>query len=226
MASSTRSTTTSARTWCTTSSRRHAQQGLRAGCAEAASGAEAGRAALAAAPGCVGPCSCPALSHAAAGLALRPPSSSAHSHLPSLPSPPTSLPPPPLQIPHYHLEKATEAVKPVMGEYYREPEPSPGLFPTHLWEPLRRSFGRDHYGERRGRAGWPAGRAQPPAPAGCRAGAVAVPWLGVAPCGHGPMLTPPTHPPNPRPRPPLLAPVDDSGDIVFYKKDDNLKLKL
>ncbi len=55
-----------------------------------------------------------------------------------------------LQIPHYHLEKATAAVKPVMGEYYREPEPSPGLFPTHLWEPLKRSFGRDHYGERAG----------------------------------------------------------------------------
>lgn len=51
------------------------------------------------------------------------------------------------QIPHYHLVKATEAVKPVMGEYYREPEPSPGPIPTHLWKPLQRSFSRDHYVE-------------------------------------------------------------------------------
>lgn len=49
------------------------------------------------------------------------------------------------QIPHYHLCKATDAVKPVLGEHYREPEPSPGLFPTHLIEPLVRSFNRDHY---------------------------------------------------------------------------------
>eukprot|EP00890_Picochlorum_soloecismus_P001069 jgi/Picsp_1/1963/NSC_05429-R1_omega-3 fatty acid desaturase len=49
------------------------------------------------------------------------------------------------QIPHYHLCKATDAVKPVLGEYYREPEPSPGWFPTHLIEPLVRSFNRDHY---------------------------------------------------------------------------------
>jgi omega-3 fatty acid desaturase (delta-15 desaturase) len=49
------------------------------------------------------------------------------------------------QIPHYHLCKATDAVKPVLGEYYREPEPSPGWFPTHLIEPMVRSFNRDHY---------------------------------------------------------------------------------
>jgi len=49
------------------------------------------------------------------------------------------------QIPHYHLCKATDAVKPVMGEYYREPEPSPGPLPTHLIGPLVRSFGKDHY---------------------------------------------------------------------------------
>ncbi|KAL4458696.1 hypothetical protein ABPG75_013561 [Micractinium tetrahymenae] len=54
------------------------------------------------------------------------------------------------QIPHYNLEKATEAVKPVMGEYYREPEPSPGWFPTHLVAPLVRSFGKDHYVEDKG----------------------------------------------------------------------------
>jgi hypothetical protein len=34
-----------------------------------------------------------------------------------------------------------------MGEYYREPEPSPGPIPTHLWKPLQRSFSRDHYVE-------------------------------------------------------------------------------
>nr|ABU54076.2 omega 3 desaturase O3D-III [Chlorella sp. LKT-2007]API83166.1 omega-3 desaturase [Chlorella vulgaris] len=49
------------------------------------------------------------------------------------------------QIPHYHLCEATEAVKPVLGDYYREPEPSPGWFPTHLIKPLMRSFGKDHY---------------------------------------------------------------------------------
>ncbi len=49
------------------------------------------------------------------------------------------------QIPHYNLCKATDAVKPVMGEYYREPEPSPGPLPTHLIAPLVRSFSRDHY---------------------------------------------------------------------------------
>jgi omega-3 fatty acid desaturase (delta-15 desaturase) len=32
-----------------------------------------------------------------------------------------------------------------MGPYYREPEPSPGLIPTHLWEPLKRSFDQDHF---------------------------------------------------------------------------------
>ena len=37
------------------------------------------------------------------------------------------------QIPHYHLVEATEAVKPVLGEYYREPERAPwhGI-PTRL----------------------------------------------------------------------------------------------
>ncbi len=69
----------------------------------------------------------------------------------------------PLQIPHYHLQKATEAVKPIMGDYYREPEKSPGPIPTHLFEPLRRSFARDHF-------------------------------------------------------------VDNTGDIVFYQQDKNLKL--
>uniref|UniRef100_A0A7R9VN38 Fatty acid desaturase domain-containing protein n=1 Tax=Chlamydomonas euryale TaxID=1486919 RepID=A0A7R9VN38_9CHLO len=50
------------------------------------------------------------------------------------------------QIPHYNLDKATEACKPVMGPYYREPVKS-GPLPTHLIEPLVRSFKEDHYVE-------------------------------------------------------------------------------
>lgn len=50
-----------------------------------------------------------------------------------------------LQIPHYNLEAATEAVKPVMGPYYREPEKSNSWFPTHLFAPLVRSFKHDHF---------------------------------------------------------------------------------
>ncbi len=34
-----------------------------------------------------------------------------------------------------------------MGPYYREPKKSPGPFPTHLIEPLVRSFRNDHYVE-------------------------------------------------------------------------------
>ncbi|KAL6751286.1 hypothetical protein V8C86DRAFT_3106915 [Haematococcus lacustris] len=48
-------------------------------------------------------------------------------------------------IPHYNLTEATEAVKPVMGPFYREPQPSPGWFPSHLIGPLVRSFSTDHY---------------------------------------------------------------------------------
>lgn len=50
-----------------------------------------------------------------------------------------------VQIPHYNLEAATEACKPVLGPYYREPVKSPGPLPTHLVEPLIRSFQNDHY---------------------------------------------------------------------------------
>ena len=50
-----------------------------------------------------------------------------------------------MQIPHYHLEEATEAVKPVMGPYYREPEPSKGPIPFHLLGPLVRSFKKDRF---------------------------------------------------------------------------------
>lgn len=49
------------------------------------------------------------------------------------------------QIPHYNLTEATEACKPVLGKFYREPEPSPGPIPTHLFAPLIRSFKNDHY---------------------------------------------------------------------------------
>ncbi|BBN12508.1 acyl-lipid omega-6 desaturase (Delta-12 desaturase) [Marchantia polymorpha subsp. ruderalis] len=49
------------------------------------------------------------------------------------------------QIPHYNLIEATEAVKPVLGKYYREPAKSPGPFPTHLFSTLLKSFEEDHY---------------------------------------------------------------------------------
>lgn len=49
------------------------------------------------------------------------------------------------QIPHYHLCKATEAMKPVLGDYFREPEPSPGPIPFHLIPPMVRSFSKDHF---------------------------------------------------------------------------------
>lgn len=37
----------------------------------------------------------------------------------------------PPQMPHYHIVEATEAVKPVLGEYFVEPEKS-GPIPFHL----------------------------------------------------------------------------------------------
>lgn len=40
-----------------------------------------------------------------------------------------------------------QAVKPIMGKYYREPEPSKGPIPMHLLAPLVRSFKNDHYVE-------------------------------------------------------------------------------
>lgn len=48
------------------------------------------------------------------------------------------------QIPHYHLIEATEAAKPVLGKYYREPEKS-GPLPFHLIGSLIRSLRIDHY---------------------------------------------------------------------------------
>ncbi|KAA8534064.1 hypothetical protein F0562_031743 [Nyssa sinensis] len=48
------------------------------------------------------------------------------------------------QIPHYHLIEATEAAKPVLGKYYREPKKSMP-FPFHLLGILIRSMKQDHY---------------------------------------------------------------------------------
>ncbi|CAI0539598.1 unnamed protein product [Linum tenue] len=48
------------------------------------------------------------------------------------------------QIPHYHLIEATEAAKPVLGKYYREPEKSWPL-PFHLIGNLIKSMKKDHY---------------------------------------------------------------------------------
>lgn len=48
------------------------------------------------------------------------------------------------QIPHYHLVEATAAVKPLLGNYYREPKRS-GLIPLHLLPILVKSFNEDHY---------------------------------------------------------------------------------
>ncbi|KAF3953411.1 hypothetical protein CMV_021146 [Castanea mollissima] len=48
------------------------------------------------------------------------------------------------QIPHYHLIEATEAAKPVLGKYYREPKKS-GPLPFHLIGNLIRSLKQDHY---------------------------------------------------------------------------------
>jgi omega-3 fatty acid desaturase (delta-15 desaturase) len=36
-------------------------------------------------------------------------------------------------------------MKPVLGDYFREPEPSPGPIPFHLIGPMVRSFSKDHY---------------------------------------------------------------------------------
>jgi omega-3 fatty acid desaturase (delta-15 desaturase) len=48
------------------------------------------------------------------------------------------------QIPHYHLVEATAAVKPLLGNYYREPEKS-GPVPIHLLPVLTKSFSEDHF---------------------------------------------------------------------------------
>eukprot|EP00475_Leptophrys_vorax_P022758 TRINITY_DN3097_c0_g1_i5.p1 TRINITY_DN3097_c0_g1~~TRINITY_DN3097_c0_g1_i5.p1 ORF type:complete len:436 (+),score=-2.06 TRINITY_DN3097_c0_g1_i5:57-1364(+) len=48
-------------------------------------------------------------------------------------------------IPHYHLLESTEAVKPILGKYYREPDPCPGIFPLHLFPVVRISIQKDHY---------------------------------------------------------------------------------
>ncbi|KAL6503763.1 Omega-3 fatty acid desaturase, chloroplastic [Orobanche gracilis] len=48
------------------------------------------------------------------------------------------------QIPHYHLIEATEAAKPILGKYYREPQKS-GPLPFFLLGVLLRSMKKDHY---------------------------------------------------------------------------------
>lgn len=48
------------------------------------------------------------------------------------------------QIPHYHLIEATEAARPVLGKYYREPKKS-GPIPFYLIGDLIRSMSKDHY---------------------------------------------------------------------------------
>lgn len=50
-----------------------------------------------------------------------------------------------LQMPHYNLEEATEAIKPIMKDYYRVPEKSKGPIPFHLWGHISRSFQEDHF---------------------------------------------------------------------------------
>uniref|UniRef100_M4F1B6 Fatty acid desaturase domain-containing protein n=2 Tax=Brassica campestris TaxID=3711 RepID=M4F1B6_BRACM len=48
------------------------------------------------------------------------------------------------QIPNYHLVEATEAAKPVLGKYYREPDKS-GPLPLHLLGILAKSIKEDHF---------------------------------------------------------------------------------
>ena len=50
-----------------------------------------------------------------------------------------------VQMPHYNLEEATEAIKPIMKDYYRVPEKSKGPIPFHLWGHLSKSFQEDHF---------------------------------------------------------------------------------
>ncbi|MQL80568.1 hypothetical protein Taro_012996 [Colocasia esculenta] len=48
------------------------------------------------------------------------------------------------QIPHYNLREATEAARPVLGKYYREPKKS-GPLPFHLLRIFASSLQKDHF---------------------------------------------------------------------------------
>jgi omega-3 fatty acid desaturase (delta-15 desaturase) len=48
------------------------------------------------------------------------------------------------QIPHYNLVEATESIKPIMGEFYRDLKKS-GPIPVHLLDSLIRSLKEDHF---------------------------------------------------------------------------------
>ncbi|GAB4825998.1 sn-2 acyl-lipid omega-3 desaturase (ferredoxin), chloroplastic [Ancistrocladus abbreviatus] len=48
------------------------------------------------------------------------------------------------QIPHYHLIEATEAAKPILGKYYKEPKKS-GAIPFHLIGSYISSLKHNHY---------------------------------------------------------------------------------
>ncbi|KAI5071483.1 hypothetical protein GOP47_0013734 [Adiantum capillus-veneris] len=48
------------------------------------------------------------------------------------------------QIPHYHLVEANEAIKSILGKYYREPKKS-GVLPVHLIKQVLTSLQEDHY---------------------------------------------------------------------------------
>ncbi|GAB2226393.1 hypothetical protein Drorol1_Dr00022197 [Drosera rotundifolia] len=49
------------------------------------------------------------------------------------------------QIPHYHLIEATEAVKPILGKYYKEPRRSAGPIPFHLFRSYINSLKHNHF---------------------------------------------------------------------------------
>ena len=147
------------------------------------------------------------------------------------------------------MPERTSTAPPPVPQYYREPEPSPGWFPTHLVEPLVRSFGCALRGGPLGArlpASAPAWRGDVGPQAAHRACSccAAVPYVvycacsccvppcfaaAAAPAANS--AAPAAAPGAAHRAPPLPAPpgskdhyVEDEGDIVFYKKDDKLKI--